>query len=172
MPHAKIRNKIICLALPKNELRTAKPNPFLENTGCPLVSITYAAWKTWFYNKHFFKYSRTSAKDHPKCKDLDHMPREDKKQWKIPKPSSKEVVAVAYDKWLLMRGSKYKAFTVKVFFTQVRGFRESFVAFVHNGSIEQIVLKIRSLYQLWLVMNCASGNLQVTVEISLVGFII
>ena len=33
-------------------------------------------------------------------------------------------------------------------FSQVRGFRESFVAFVHNGSIEQIVLKIRSLYQL------------------------
>ena len=57
-------------------------------------------------------------------------------------------------------------------FSQVRGFRESFVAFVHNGSIVQIVLKIRSLYQLWLVMNCASGNLQVTVEISLVGFII
>ena len=56
-------------------------------------------------------------------------------------------------------------------FPQVRGFRESFVAFVHKGSIVKIVLKIRSLYQLWPVMNCASQNLEVTVEISLVGFI-
>ena len=39
------------------------------------------------------------------------------KQRKLPKPSSKEVVAVVYDKWLLIRGSKYEAFTVKVFFT-------------------------------------------------------
>ena len=34
-PMKKSRTKVICLALPENELRTAKPNPFLENTGCP-----------------------------------------------------------------------------------------------------------------------------------------
>ena len=83
------------------------------------------------------------------------------------------MVTVAYDKWSLMRGSKYKALTVKmlVFFIGAWFLREfcRFRTWRFNCTINCTEYKITTSI---VTSTCASENFQVTVEIFLVGFII
>ena len=53
----------------------------------------------------------------------------------------------------------------------MRGFRESFVAFVHKGFNCTNFTEYKIIISI-VTSNCPSENLEVTVEISLVGFII